>query len=66
MTENEKTLVKMYIVNQGLRCDMDVSEARACYLNQPTPWNCFRYMLSLERKKAFDRFCFHLCELLHI
>ena len=66
MNQKEKTLIKMWIVNQGLRCDMDVTDARVWYDSEPSPWHCMRFMLALERKKAFDRFALHLCELLHI
>ena len=66
MNDKDIEILKMYIVNQGLRVDGDLAEARAMFYHDETPWNAFRRALAAERKKTFDMMCNHLCILLHL
>lgn len=66
MTEEEKTVLKMYLVNQGLRVDGELQEARQDFDQRFSSWSAFRLSLAHERKEVFDKFAVDLCALLHI
>lgn len=66
MIEEEKTILKMYLVNQGLRVDQEVIEARADFDQRESTWSAFRLSMAHERKEVFDKFAADLVALLHI
>lgn len=66
MTASEKHLISMYLVNQGLRLDMELSAARLKFDMEESCPNCYALMLAWDQKKAFDKFQHDLCALLNI
>lgn len=66
MTQDEKELLKMYFVNQGLRLDSEVLSARTLSNTRRDKRGCMALLYSLERKEAFNKFMHDVCALLDI
>lgn len=66
MTESEKSLLALYLVNQGLQLDMQLSAARLAMDMKMNCVNCMRLTEAEIRKESFDKFQHDLCALLNI
>lgn len=70
MTNEEKELFKMYLVNEGFRRDSELISARHAYLQTSRrSFNdvlCLRLLRAHVAKSVFDKICHDLCALLDI
>lgn len=66
MTPSEKSLLALYLVNQGLQLDMQLNAARLALDMKMNCVNCMRLTEAEICKKSFDKFQRDLCELLKI
>ena len=66
MSEYEKQLLSMYLVNQGLRLDRELLDAKRIWDTRQTYAACMALLGALQRKKDFDKFQHDLCALLQI
>ena len=54
MEENEKTILKAWIINTAFRFDQDVIDAREDFISSENSWLAFRLAVASERKSVFD------------
>ena len=66
MSEYEKQLLSMYLVNQGLRLDREFLDAKRLWDTRQTYAACMALLGALQRKQDFDKFQHDLCALLQI
>ena len=66
MDPADKHILDMYLVNQGLRLDMELSAAKLEYSMHEDCKRCMLLLAALERKEQFDKFEHDLCALLNI
>lgn len=66
MTNDEKDLIRAYLINQGLRFDSDVITCRQVYLHHRTESACMRLLRAQISKVIFDKICNDICALLNI
>lgn len=66
MTEDEKQILKTWILNTGIRFENDLIEARNDFQHNENAWLAFRLALSGERKNTFDTMSAQLFALLKL
>lgn len=70
MNSEEITIIKAYLINEGLRRDSEVICARQAYLNSShnsrADTACMRLLRAHVAKATFDKVCNDLCALLNI
>lgn len=66
MDENEKTILKAWIINTALRFDQDVIDSREDFKRSENTWLAFRLALATERKTVFDALTAQLYALLNL
>ena len=70
MNSDEITMIKSYLINEGLRRDSELICARQAYLNSAhsscADTACLRLFRAHVAKSAFDKVCNDLCVLLNI
>lgn len=66
MTEEEKNLLGLYLVNQSQRLDIEAAAASEYYLRHRDRRSAERLCEALRAKEAFQKFQHDLCSLLHI
>ena len=66
MTNDEKELLCMYFVNQGLRLDRAFLGAKRSWDTRHDYRACMALLDALQHKTAFDKFSHDLCALLNI
>lgn len=66
MTEDEKELLKVWIVNTQIRIENDLTEARNDFARNENAWFAFRLALASERKSFFDNLTAQLYALLKV
>lgn len=66
MTEDEKNMIKMYLINEGLRLHVAVLDCKSTYDTRGTARACMKLLEAVKAKEAFDKFNHDLCALLNI
>lgn len=66
MTEEEKQILKSWILNTRIRLENDLTEARNDFQRSENAWLAFRLALSGERKNTFDTLSAQLFALLNL
>ena len=66
MTEEEKQILKSWILNTGIRLENDLTDARNDFQRSENAWLAFRLALSGERKSTFDTMSAQLFALLNL
>lgn len=66
MTEEEKQILKSWILNTRIRLENDLIEARNDFQRSENAWLAFRLALSGERKNTFDTLSAQLFALLNL
>ena len=66
MTEEEKQILRSWILNTGIRLENDLTEARNDFQRSENAWLAFRLALSGERKSTFDTMSAQLFALLNL
>lgn len=66
MTEEEKMMLKAWILNTQVRIENDLTEARNDFQLNENAWFAFRLALSAERKTFFDNLTAQLYALLKV
>lgn len=66
MTEDEKNMIKMYLINEGLRLDRLVLDCRSTYDTRGTIRSYMKLLAASAAKEEFDKFNHDLCALLNI
>lgn len=65
MLSSEKQLLECYFVNQGIRLDSDLENARVQAFAHPTERSIYAFAMALASKTSFDKFQHDVCTLLH-
>ena len=66
MNQTEKDLLRAYLVNQGLRFDTELINARQVYLHHKTETGCIRILRAHISKVVFDKIAHDLSALLNL
>ena len=66
MDENEKTILKAWIINTAFRFDQDVIDAREDFKRSENSWLAFRLAVASERKSVFDTLTAQLYAILNL
>ena len=66
MNQTEKDLIRAYLVNQGLRFDAELINARQLYIHHKTETGCLRILRAHISKLIFDKIAHDLTALLNL
>lgn len=66
MTEDEKNIIKMYLINEGNRLHVELLDCKSTYDARGTTRTLIKLLEAAKAKEAFDKFNHDLCALLNI
>ena len=66
MTQTEKDLIRAYLINQGLRFDSELINARQLYIHHKTETGCMRILRAHISKAIFDKIAHDLTALFNL
>ena len=63
---DKEELLKMYLVNEGLRLDRALESARYAAIHKTSDTRLYEYLAVLQSKTEFDRVMQTVCRILNI